>query len=61
MAGGGLGGSNAPDGAPDGLLEDQMGNGNIDHLGEESPDEPQSGRSGGAVGGTPAGKRVRPK
>lgn len=31
-------------------------------LGErEDPDEPQSGRSGGAVGGTPAGKRVSPK
>ncbi len=59
---GGLGGSNAPDGQPDENLEGAMAYGYEDNSGDKVPsDEPQSGRSGGAVGGTPAGKRVRPK
>jgi len=62
LAVGGLAGSNGPDGAPDERLEDAMGSGTRDHSGDvEGADEPQSGRAGGAVGGTPAGKRVRPK
>jgi hypothetical protein len=62
LAAGGLGGTNAPDGEPDENLEDATATGIYDHSGDrESTDEPQSGRSGGAVGGTPAGKRVSPK
>lgn len=62
-AAGGLGGTNAPDGQPDESLEDAMAFGSADNLGDtaEQANEPQSGRSGGAVGGTPAGKRVRPR
>jgi hypothetical protein len=62
-AAGGLGGSNAPDGQPDEQLEDAMAYGHADNSGDttEQADEPQSGRAGGAVGGTPAGKRVRPR
>ena len=61
-AGGGLGGSNAPNGLPDEHLEDAMASGIYDNSGDrDDTDEPQSGRAGGAVGGTPAGKRVRPK
>lgn len=63
MASGGLGGANTPDGSPEGAdLENAMSNGLADHTGDRiATDEPQSGRSGGAVGGTPAGKRVSPK
>jgi len=62
LAAGGLAGTNAPDGAPDEPLEEAMAYGFDDTAGQEQqPDEPQSGRHGGAVGGTPAGKRVRPK
>jgi hypothetical protein len=63
LAAGGLGGTNAPDGSPDDeKLEDAMAFGYKDTAGDEQmPKEPQSGRSGGAVGGTPAGKRARPK
>jgi hypothetical protein len=61
-AAGGMGGTNAPDGQPDERLEDAMAYGYADHSGDrENTEEPQSGRSGGAVGGTPAGKRVNPK
>lgn len=62
-ASGGIAGTNAPYAVPDGAeLEDAMGSGRFDHSGDrEDTEEPQSGRSGGAVGGTPAGKRVRPK
>lgn len=62
-AAGGLGGTNAPDGQPDEGLEDAMAFGAADNSGDtsEQPDEPQSGRAGGAVGGTPAGKRVSPR
>lgn len=61
MASGGLAGTNAPDAVPDGgELEDAMTSGPDDHSGDRiSSDEPQSGRAGGAVGGTPAGKRTR--
>jgi hypothetical protein len=39
-----------------------MASGIHDHGGDrDDAEEPQSGRAGGAVGGTPAGKRVRPK
>src|SRR5689334_11072968 len=62
LAAGGLAGTNSPDGSPDEPLEDAMARGYKDRAGDEQqPDEPQSGRSGGAVGGTPAGKRARPK
>jgi len=62
LAAGGLAGTNAPDGQPDDELEDAMAYGFDDTAEEEQrADEPQSGRHGGAVGGTPAGKRVRPK
>jgi hypothetical protein len=63
LAAGGLAGTNAPDGKPDEcLLEDAMAFGQDDRAGDEQQaGEPQSGRSGGAVGGTPAGKRAKPK
>jgi hypothetical protein len=64
LAAGGLAGTNAPDGEPDDGddLEDAMAFGFEDTAGDERQlDEPQSGRSGGAVGGTPAGKRASPK
>jgi hypothetical protein len=63
LASGGLAGTNAPDGMPEGVeLEEAMASGRRDHSGDRvATDEPQSGRSGGAVGGTPAGKRVSPK
>jgi len=61
-AAGGLAGSNAGDGQPDENLEDAMAYGYEDNSGDNvSTDEPQAGSAGGAVGGTPAGKRVRPK
>jgi hypothetical protein len=62
LAAGGLGGTNAPDGLPDDQLLSAMAWGTEDRAGDEQQvDEPQAGPSGGAVGGTPAGKRVRPK
>ena len=62
-ASGGLGGTNAGDGSPENAdLDEALGNGASDNSGDNvEDDEPQSGRSGGAVGGTPAGKRVSPK
>jgi hypothetical protein len=62
-AAGGMGGTNAPDRESDGAeLQKAMASGRHDHSGDRSvSDEPQSGRAGGAVGGTPAGKRVSPK
>jgi hypothetical protein len=61
-AAGGLAGSNAAGGQPDDNLEDAMAYGYEDNSGDKiATEEPQSGHSGGAVGGTPAGKRVRPK
>jgi hypothetical protein len=62
LAAGGLAGTNAPDALPDEPLEMAMARGDHDRAGDEQQvDEPQSGRSGGAVGGTPAGKRASPK
>jgi hypothetical protein len=62
LAAGGLAGTNAPDGQPDENLEDAMAYSQADNSGDTvGTDEPQSGRAGGAVGGTPAGKRVKPK
>jgi hypothetical protein len=59
---GGLAGSNDGNGEPNiAELEDEMGSGTHDlrDARNDDPDEPKSGRSGGAVGGTPAGKRAR--
>jgi len=63
LAAGGLGGTNSPDGLPDEeQLEEAMASGIYDQAGDESEaDQPQSGRAGGAVGGTPAGKRAAPR
>jgi len=62
LAAGGLAGTNAPDGEPENGLEEALAFGPADRAGDERQvGEPQSGRSGGAVGGTPAGKRARPK
>jgi len=63
LAAGGLAGTNAPNGEPgDEPLEDAMAFGYEDRAGDEQQvDEPQAGRSGGAVGGTPAGKRASPR
>lgn len=59
---GSLAGTNAGRGDPEGEdLEDAMGSGTYDvrDAPGESPSTPESGRAGGAVGGTPAGKRTR--
>lgn len=59
---GGLAGSNDGHGEPNvAELEDEMGSGfsDIGDARDDDRDEPKSGRSGGAVGGTPAGKRAR--
>jgi RNA polymerase-binding transcription factor DksA len=59
---GGLAGSNAGYGDPDVEdLEDAMGSGSFDRRSprDEPEQTPRAGRSGGAVGGTPAGKRTR--
>jgi hypothetical protein len=62
LAAGGLAGTNAPDALPDEPLEDAMAWGTEDRAGDEQQvHEPQAGPSGGALGGTPAGKRVSPK
>ena len=63
LASGGLGGTNAADGAPgDDDLADAMTSGIFDHSGDKAEtDEPESGHAGGAVGGTPAGKRAGPR
>jgi hypothetical protein len=61
-ASGGLAGTNEGDGSPDDVeLEDAMARGRDDNSGDriDTGDEPQSGRAGGAVGGTPARKRTR--
>jgi hypothetical protein len=61
LASGGLGGTNAGDGDPNNVdLEDAMGVGIYDDSGDtEDGGPPYAGHSGGAVGGTPAGKRAR--
>ena len=59
---GGLAGTNIGSGAPDeATLGRALGSGRGDDLPEEDEDAPEafSGRSGGAVGGTPANKRAR--
>jgi RNA polymerase-binding transcription factor DksA len=59
---GGLAGTNEGRGDPVvGELEEAMGSGNFDvaDARDDDPDEPRSGHAGGAVGGTPAGKRAR--
>ena len=63
LALGGLAGTNAPYASAEDLdLEQAMGSGPRDNSGDRvADDEPQAGRSGGAIGGTPAGKRRRPK
>jgi len=62
LAAGGLAGTNAPDGQPENGMEEALASGPADRAGDERHlGEPQSGRSGGAVGGTPAGKRARPE
>ncbi len=58
---GGLAGANVGDGDPDDVnLEDAMGSSNFDVeiAGNDQETDTYSGRSGGAVGGTPAGKRA---
>jgi len=62
LAAGGLAGTNAPHGLPESGMEEAFAFGPADTAGDERHrDEPQSGRHGGAVGGTPAGKRARPE
>src|SRR5437016_5680054 len=59
-ASGGLAGTNVGDGDPDNVdLEDALGSGIHDTSGEDADQPPYSGSAGGAVGGTPAGKRAR--
>ena len=62
LAAGGMGGTNAGDGSIEDVdeLDGALGNGARDHNGDnQEDDEPQAGRAGGAVGGTPAFKRSR--
>jgi len=57
---GGLGGSNSGDGATNADEADRAsGSGVNDNVGKEQSKPPFSGRSGGAVGGTPAEKRAK--
>lgn len=59
---GGLAGSNQGNGDPNiSELEDDMGSSysEVEDARDDDRNEPKSGRSGGAVGGTPAGKRAR--
>jgi RNA polymerase-binding transcription factor DksA len=58
---GGLAGSNAGDGAPEiSDLQDAAGSGDFDFdSSRDDAEAPRSGRSGGAVGGTPARKRAK--
>ena len=56
------GSAGTPGGEPEADLDRAMNWGGEDHAGDEQQlSEPQAGRAGGAVGGTPAGKRVRPR
>jgi hypothetical protein len=61
-AAGGLAGTNTGDGDPDlAEIEDSLGSSESDRF-EDDPlqgEPPFAGRSGGAVGGTPAEKRVK--
>lgn len=59
---GGLAGTNIGHGDPEiADLQDAMGSGNFDiaEARDDAPNVPKSGRAGGAIGGTPAGKRTR--
>lgn len=58
---GGLAGSNSGDGTPEiSDLQDAAGSGDFDVESSRDDDQaPRSGRSGGAVGGTPARKRAK--
>ena len=59
LASGGLAGMNEDDGRPDiDRLDDAAGAGVYDDAGKEQEEGPYAGFSGGAVGGTPAGKRA---
>jgi len=59
-ASGGLAGTNVGHGEPTNAdLEDALGSGVLDHGGEDEDAPAYSGRSGGAVGGTPAQKRAK--
>jgi DnaK suppressor protein len=61
---GGLAGTNMGHGDPVlGEIEEATGSGNFDvsDARDDDPDEPRSGRGGGAVGGTPANKRTKAK
>jgi len=60
MAAGGMAGSNAGDGTPvEAELEDALGSSMSDQTAESADAESAyAGQSGGAVGGTPANKRV---
>jgi len=60
LSAGGLGGSNAGHGDPTPELQNAFGSGTADDL-NDNENEPQAGAYGGAVGGTPAGKRTRPR
>jgi DnaK suppressor protein len=60
LAAGGLGGSNAGHGDPTPELQNAFGSGPADDL-DDDENEPQAGAYGGAVGGTPAGKRTSPR
>ncbi len=59
---GGLAGGTTGRGEPDvAELDDALGSGDFDAREAENRNEPQAGRTGGAVGGTPAGKRKKPR
>jgi hypothetical protein len=60
LAAGGLAGTTTSSGIPESdELEQAMSGGDRDHSGDrDDTEEPQSGRGGGAVGGTPTFKRV---
>jgi RNA polymerase-binding transcription factor DksA len=61
---GGLAGTNMGHGDPMmGELEEATGSGSFDltEARDDDPDEPRAGRGGGAVGGTPANKRSKPR
>jgi hypothetical protein len=64
LAAGGMGGTNAGDGSADDVeLENAFGSGIFDDATDPPIEIPEyeAGRAGGAVGGKPAGKRVKPR
>lgn len=57
---GGLAGVNVGDGSPENAdIDAAAGSGNFDIIDDAGDDQAYAGMSGGAVGGTPAGKRAR--